>query len=114
MAHSISAIARMMHTHSSLLKQWSAWLPIAISVFLLGLLLRYVVVNGAAGQADEGTEAHLFQLLMPVQLVVMAYFALTWLPRAPRPTLAVLALQVAAATAVLGAVYWIDHLPLTP
>lgn len=98
--------------HSSPLKQWSAWLPIAISVFLLGLVWRYVVVHGVAGEADEGTEAHLFQLLMPVQLAVMAFFALTWLPRAPRPTLVVLALQVAAAIAVLASVYWVDHLPV--
>ena len=98
--------------NSSPLKQWCAWLPIAISGFLLILVLRYVAVHGVAGDADEGTEAHLFQLLMPIQLAVVAYFALTWLPRAPRPTLVVLALQVAAATLVLGAVYWIDHLPL--
>lgn len=102
-----------MPAHPSPLKQWSAWLPIAISVFLLVLLSCYVALHGVVSAADEGTEAHLFRLLMPVQLAVMAYFALTWLPRAPRTTLVVLALQVTAATAVLGAVYWIDHLPLT-
>jgi hypothetical protein len=41
----------------------------------------------------------------------MAYFAVTWLPRAPRQTLIVLALQTTAAVAVLAAVYWVDHLP---
>ncbi len=98
--------------HSSPLKQWSAWLPIAISGFLLVLVWRYVVVHGAVGASDEGTEAHLFQLLMPIQLVVMAYFGLTWLPRARRPALVVLALQVVAAMVVLAAVYWVDHLPV--
>ena len=96
---------------SSPLKEWSAWLPLAISLLLLVLVLRYVVIHDAVGAADEGTEAHLFQLLMPVQLMTMGYFALTWLPRAPRRTLVVLALQLAAAIAVFGAVYWVDHLP---
>ena len=90
-------------------KTRSGWLPIAIPVFLLLLGLRYVAIHGLLRQADEGTEAHLFQLLMPVQLAVMAYFALTWLPRSPRGTLPVLALQAIAAAAVFAAVYWIEH-----
>ena len=94
------------------LKVWSAWVPIAIPVFLLSLVVRYVGIHGAVGEADEGIEAHLFQLLMPVQLVAMAYFALTWLPRSPRWTLVVLAVQIAAVFAVLAAVYWVDHLPI--
>ena len=73
--------------------------------------MRYIGMHGAVGQADEGIEAHLFQLLMPVQLVVMAYFALTWLPRSPGRALVVLALQVVATIAVLAAVYWVDHFP---
>lgn len=100
-----------MAARSSPLKHWSGWLPIAISIFLLFLALRYVAVYGLLRQADEGTEAHLFQLLMPVQLAVMAYFALTWLPRAPRVALAVLGLQAVATAAVFAAVYWIDHSP---
>ena len=91
------------------LKHWSGWLPIAIPVFLLLMGLRFVALNGLVRQADEGTEAHLFQLLMPVQLLVMGYFALTWVPRTPRAALPVLALQVFAAGAVFVMVYWIEH-----
>jgi len=98
-----------MPTRSAPLKHWSGWLPIAIPVFLLVLALRYVALHGLAREADEGTEAHLFQLLMPVQLAVMGYFGLTWLPRAPREALPVLALQAIAAAAVLASVYWIEH-----
>src|SRR3989442_11343814 len=108
-ARTISAMGRTMPARSSPLKHWSGWLPIAIPVFLFLLALRYVAINGLLRQADEGTEAHLFQLLMPVQLAVMAYFALTWLPRSPRGTLPVLALQAIAAAAVFAAVYWIEH-----
>ena len=97
--------------HYSLLRHWSGWLPIGISVFLLLLGLRYVAIHGLVSQPDEGTEAHLFQLLMPVQLAVMAYFALTWFPRAPRRMLPVLLLQAVAAGAVFAVVYLIDHAP---
>jgi MFS superfamily sulfate permease-like transporter len=91
------------------LRQWSAWLPIAISVFLIALGLRHAAIYGLGAEADEGTEAHLFQLLMPLQALVIAYFAVTWLPRAPRPALGVLALQLAAAAAVLVMVFRIEH-----
>ncbi|MEK6226113.1 MAG: hypothetical protein AABM40_07410 [Chloroflexota bacterium] len=94
---------------TSPLTHWSGWLPIAIPVLLLVLGVRFVATNGLVRQADEGTEAHLFQLLMPVQLAVMGYFALTWLPRAPRAALPVLALQVFAAAVVFAMVYWIEH-----
>jgi hypothetical protein len=90
---------------------WSAWLPFAISAFLLVLVARYLALHGLVSQTDEGTEAHLFQLLVPVQLAVMALFALTWLPRAPRLATTVLVLQAAAAATVFVAVYLIDHAP---
>ena len=105
----MAAMPKTRPRHLSPLKDWSAWLPLAISLLLLVLVLRSVAIHGVVGEADEGAGAHLFQLLMPVQLVVMGYFALTWLPRAPQRTLVVLALQVAAASAVFVAVYWVDH-----
>lgn len=81
----------------------------ATSVFLIALGLRHVAISGLVREADEGTEAHLFQLLMPLQALVIAYFALTWLPRRPRLGLWVLGVQVAAAGAVFAVVYWIEH-----
>ncbi len=98
-------MARALSQDPSPLKVWSAWVPIAIPVFLLSLVVRYIGIHGTVGEADEGLEAHLFQLLIPVQLVVMAYFAVTWVPRSPRWTLIVLAAQIAAVIAVLAAVY---------
>ena len=93
------------------LRHWSGWIPILIPVFLLALGIRSVAINGLVSQPDEGTEAHLFQILMPVQLLAMAVFAVTWLPRAPRAALLVLALQVILIIALLAAVYSIDHAP---
>ena len=100
-----------MPARNSPLRHWSAWLPIAIPLFLLALALRYAVINGPVRETDEGTEAHLFQLLMPVQLLVMGVFAAIWLPRAPRAALVVLAVQVILVIALLAAVYSIDHAP---
>jgi hypothetical protein len=58
-------------------------------------------------EADEGTAAHIWQLLMAGQLPVIAIFVLMWLPRAPKQTLQVVAVQVVAALAALAPVYWL-------
>ena len=97
-------------SRASVWRQWSAWLPLAIPLFLLLLGVRHVALYGFTREADEGIEAHLFQLLMPVQLLAMGYFAVQWLPRA-RPAWLVLTLQVAATAALLVALYWAEHRP---
>ena len=91
------------------LRHWSAWLPVTISLFFTILALRHVAIYGPGMAEDEGAEARLFQLLMPAQALVIAYFAYTWLPRSPRLALGVLAVQLAAASAVIGLVYWLEH-----
>lgn len=85
-------------------KQWSAFLPLAMSLAGLALILRHVLVSGPGPEADEGIEARLWWLLMGAQVPVVAWFASTWLPRAPRSALLVLALQAAAVLANLAAV----------
>jgi len=90
----------------SIMKQPSALLPIAMSVLALMLVLGHIVIFGVTHEADEGTAAHLWQLLMAGQLPIVAYFALKWLPRAPGPGLRVLALQVVSAIAACAPVYW--------
>jgi len=57
-------------------------------------------------QPDEGAAAHLFQLLMPVQLVLIAWFAGSWLPNRPCSAALVLALQGMGFLAVLAIVYF--------
>jgi hypothetical protein len=44
---------------------------------------------------------------MAGQAPIVAYFAIKWLPRAPRQALAILALQVLAALAALAPVYYL-------
>lgn len=81
------------------MKQPSALLPIAMSVAALALVLGHVAIFGVVHEADEGTAAHLWQLLIAGQVPVVAYFALKWLPRAPGQASRVLALQAVAALA---------------
>ena len=90
----------------SLLKQPSACLPVAMSVAALTLVIAHVSIYGAAREADEGAAAHLWQLLMAGQVPVIAYFALRWLPQAPRRALPVIALQIVAALAACAPVYY--------
>ncbi len=85
----------------------SAFLPLAMSAAALAVVLGHVAIFGVAREADEGAAAHLWQLLMAGQVPLIAYFAIKWLPRAPRSVLAVLALQVAAVLAALAPVYFL-------
>ncbi len=89
------------------LKRPSAWIPLAMSLAALSVVLGRIALYGTARQADEGTAAHLFQILIGGQLPVVAFFALKWLPRSPRQAMQVLALQAVAGLAALAPVFWL-------
>jgi hypothetical protein len=97
----------------AILKHPSAFLPLAMSLAAIGVLgcaAVYGVLHGAHGiirQPDEGTAAHLWQLLMAGQLPVLLFFAIKWLPRAPKQTLYVIALQAGAALASMAPVFFL-------
>ena len=86
------------------LQHWSTLLPLAMSLAALALVLGHVAVSGGARETDEGTAAHLWQLLMVAQLPAVALFAVIWLPRRPGQTLVVLAVQIAVVLANLALV----------
>ncbi len=88
----------------------SAYIPFALSLASLALVLGHVALYGTARQADEGAAAHLFQLFMVVQLPIAAYFAIKWLPRKTVQALLVLGLQALAYFAAFGALYWYEVL----
>ena len=92
----------------SLVKQPSALIPLAMSCAALALVLGHIALVGVAREADEGTAAHLWQLLMAGQVPVVAFFAIKWLPRSPRQALLVLALQGGAALAALAPVFLLN------
>jgi DNA-binding CsgD family transcriptional regulator len=89
----------------TLMKNPSAFLPVAMSFAALATVLVYIATNGIARQADEGTAAHIWQILMAAQIPIIAFFAIKWLPRTPRQALLVLALQFGAALTALAPVY---------
>ncbi len=87
------------------LKRPTAYLPVAMSALALAIVLGHVLLYGAAREADEGTTAHLFQLLMAGQLPIIVAFAIKWLPVNRREALSTLALQAGAALLALLPVF---------
>lgn len=70
----------------------------------LAVVVIHVAIFGAAREADEGTAARIFQLLMIAQVPIIAFFAIKWLPGTPREAVRILALQFAAAFAAIAPV----------
>jgi hypothetical protein len=90
---------------STMLKQPSASLPLALSFAAIVTVLVHVAMFGVGRQADEGAAAHLWQLLMAAQVPIIVFSAIKWLPRSPKPALQVLALQLGAALLALAPVF---------
>lgn len=90
----------------ALLRRPSAFLPLVISGAFLIAFIVGIAEGTLVHEPDETTGAHLFQILMPAQVLIIAFFAISWLPKKPKATLQVLALQVSAAIAVLAIVYF--------
>jgi hypothetical protein len=91
-----------------MLKEPSAFVPVVMSVAALATVLLHLARFGVTHEPDEGAAAHIWQLLMAAQLPIIAFFAIKWLPRAPKAALAVLALQIAAALAAAAPVYLLE------
>ncbi len=96
------------NSFGSILKQPSAFLPLAMSLIALAMVLGDIAIFGVVHQADEGAVAHLWQLLMAGQMPVLVFFAIKWLPRAPKQTLFVLALQAGAVLASMAPVFFLN------
>jgi hypothetical protein len=89
----------------TIMRELSAFLPVTMSLIALATLFVAFVTSGLVRETDEGTAAHIWQLLMGGQVPIVAYFAIKWLPQAPRQALYVLALQVGLALAAMAPVY---------
>jgi hypothetical protein len=82
---------------NSIIKKPSAWIPIAIPLIFLTYIVIYILIFGIVRQADEGTAAHLFQIWLALEPLMVGFFAFKWLPREPKPALFILALQIVSA-----------------
>jgi len=59
----------------TIVKQPSAYLPMAMSLTALAMVVGVLAKKGVVHQADEGTEAHIWQLLMAGQMPTVGFFA---------------------------------------
>lgn len=83
-----------------------ALLPLGMTLTVVAAGAIHVAqAGGFYREADEGTAAHLFQILMPLQVPIIVAFAVTQLPRRPRWATALLALQVGAFVALVATVF---------
>jgi hypothetical protein len=102
------------YSFGGVMKNWSAFVPVAMSLTALTLVLVRVALAGTGpevvvnGRPDEGTVAHIWQLLMAGQLPVLLFFLIQWLRRAPRQALGVLAVQAGAVLAAMAPVFYFN------
>jgi hypothetical protein len=102
------------YSFGGVMKQWSAFVPLAMSLTAMTLVLVRVALVGTGpeivvnGRPDEGAVAHTWQLLMAGQLPVLAIFAFQWLRKAPRQALGVLAMQAGAVLAAVAPVFYFN------
>ena len=92
-------------SNALLLKRPSALVPLAMSIAALALVVGHIAIFGTVREADEGAAAHLWQLLMAGQVPIIAFFAITSLPKAPKQASLVLTLQALAALAAAAPVF---------
>jgi hypothetical protein len=96
------------YTFGVVTRQPSALIPLALSGTALVMVLGAVAMNhGPIHETDEGAVAHLWQIMMALQLPTLLFFAIRWLRRAPKPTLKVMALQAGVVVANLAAVFFL-------
>lgn len=88
------------------IKEPSALLPLIMSSVAIAIVYGHAAIFGVVHEADEGTPAHIFQLLIALQVPIVAFFALKWLPEAPKQTIVILALQAAFVVIALAGVYF--------
>lgn len=96
----------------------SGWLPLILAAAALALLGGFwltgphppnMVLDHGVYRHDESTTARIWQLLMLAQLLAIGVFLIRWVPRAPKPTLAMFALQLCGLAAAALPVWLLEH-----
>src|SRR5437762_2923532 len=83
-----------------------ALLPLAMTLTVVAAGIAHTVgAGGIYREADEGTAAHLFQILMPLQVPIIIAFAATQLPRHAAWATTFLVLQIGLAAALFATVF---------
>ena len=89
------------------LRHPTVFLPLAMSLFALGMVLVHFTIFGIVKETDEGTAAHIFQLLIVGQVPIVAFLAFRWAAIAPRQTFFSIIFQVVTALTAIIAVFLI-------
>ena len=90
----------------TLIKKPSAWLPIVMSLAVLATILIYIALSGTpTQQPDEGTVAHLFQIWIVIECLMVGFFAVTWLPKIPKQAFIILMIQIIATLTSINCIW---------
>jgi hypothetical protein len=79
--------AYYMEVVSQMIKRPLAWIPVAMSLAILAMVLTTIGISGAVRQEDEGTKAHIFQIWLVLEVVLVTVFVVEWVPRRPKQAL---------------------------
>ena len=92
---------------SPAVKRITAFAPIVLSLTALAIVIEGHLEFGSHPPADEGWQAHTFQLLMVAALpIILLFIANTW--RSLKHNLPILAAQVFSWLLALGALRYFD------
>ena len=91
-----------------LLKKPSAFIPLIMSIVAYMMIFVVLLTVGVTHPQDEGAPARIFQLLILLQIPIVASFALKWVPQNPRPAIIILILQAGMALMAVAAVIWVE------
>eukprot|EP01037_Dinobryon_pediforme_P008074 gene8074-8154_t len=80
----------------TLVRTPGGYMPIAMSLCALAIVVSVVAVHGAVRDPDEGAAAHVFQLLIAAQCPILGFFAANWMAKDRTAALSVMAIQMAA------------------
>ncbi len=91
-----------------LLKKPSAFLPILMSALVICMEIFVLSTGiGVDTSGDEGVAAHLFQILMGLQVPLIGYFVIRWIPAFPKQGVQILALQIMAGVLACAPVFFL-------
>jgi len=91
---------------SSLIKKPSAWFPILLSYAMLLILVLYLTnILHPDPTGDEGLGAHLFQIWLPLEIIMILYFSAKWLFKEFKQALPIFLTQIILVIAVCTPVF---------
>ena len=89
------------------IRQPTVFLPLVMSFVALTMVLVHFAIFGIVEETDEGTVAHIFQLLILAQAPFILFLAFKWLASFPKQALFFILLQLSAALTAIVAVFFL-------